>query len=196
MVESAEKNLKPLTNFFYELGVLKRVPRSGWLTINIKDPETVAEHSFRAAAIAYTLALLEGANPEHAAIMALFHDSHESRILDLHKISQRYIDTKPAESCAQKEQTEPLGLIGNDLNSFQKEFTNQKTKEAIIARDADLLECITQAREYVKAGFTDANDWIINAKKFLQTSSAKQLAEELEATDPNDWWRGLKNIMG
>ena len=126
--------------------------------------------------------------------MALFHDSHESRILDLHKISQRYIDTKQAESRAQTEQTEPLEGIGSSIHSFQKEFTDQKTKEAIIARDADLLECITQAREYIKSGFTDANDWIINAKKFLQTSSAKQLAEELEATEPNEWWRGLKNI--
>ncbi|MBF0384955.1 MAG: HD domain-containing protein, partial [Candidatus Omnitrophica bacterium] len=39
-------------NLFAEAGLLKRVKRSGWWVAGIKDPESVAEHSFRCAVIA------------------------------------------------------------------------------------------------------------------------------------------------
>ena len=180
------------SKFFYEVGQLKRVKRSGWWTINIKDPETVAEHSFRAAVIGYALPRMEKVEKNKVTLMCLFNDLHEARLNDLHKVGHRYIDFRAAETVAHKEQTAPLGEIGKDIFSLHEEFRNQKTKESIVARDADLLEGLTQAREYVKAGYTDAQDWINNINKLLVTASAKKLAKELEATDPNDWWHGLK----
>ena len=38
---------KEIANYLYELGVLKRVRRSGWWLAGVKDAESVAEHSFR-----------------------------------------------------------------------------------------------------------------------------------------------------
>ena len=185
---------KSISNFFYELGTLKRVKRSGWWTINIKDPESVAEHSFRAGVIAFTLATLEKANAEHAAFMCLCNDLHEARINDLHKLGQRYINFRDAETKASMEQTASLGSLGKDLFAVHKEFKDQKTKESIIARDADLLEGLVQAREYQHIGYTDASDWIANTTKLLVTESAKKLARELQQLGPNEWWRGLKKI--
>jgi len=190
MVENP--NTTNLSNFFYELGQLKRVKRSGWWLINIKDPESIAEHSHRASMIAYVLAKLESVNPERTALLVLFHDIHEARLNDLHKVGQRYIDFKTAETAAHKAQVEPLGAIGKDILNMHEELKNQKTNESIVARDADLLECLTQAREYKKSGYIDAQNWIDNIKTLLVTESAKKLAKELENTDPNDWWRGLK----
>jgi hypothetical protein len=39
-----------MAKYLYEAGQLKRVKRSGWWIAGVKDPESVAEHSFRTAA--------------------------------------------------------------------------------------------------------------------------------------------------
>ena len=181
-----------LAKFIYEVGMLKRVKRSGWWLINIKDPESVADHSFRVAVVGYILAQMEKVNPERVVLMSVFNDLHEARLNDLHKVGHRYINFREAETEASKEQTEPLGEIGEGFFEIHNELKEQKTKESVVARDADLLECFAQAREYEKAGYADAKDWMTNIKKILVTPSAQKLAKELEATDPNDWWRGLK----
>ena len=82
---------KDLVKFLYELGQLKRVKRSGWWIAGIENPESVAEHSFRTAVIAFILAQLEGVDPEKATVMALFHDMSEARTNDLHRIARRYV---------------------------------------------------------------------------------------------------------
>ena len=181
-----------ITNFIFELGALKNVKRSGWWMINVKDPENVAEHSFRAGVIGYILAKMEGVDAHKAMLMSLFNDLHEARLNDLHKVGHRYIDFRSAETKAHKEQTEGLGEIGKEMFSFHEEYQKQQTKEAIVARDADLLENAYQAKEYIEIGYQDAQDWIDNIKKYLVTKSAKKLAAELEKTSSNEWWRGLK----
>ena len=186
--------VKNIANFLYETGTLKHVQRSGWWLINVQSPENVAEHSFRAATIAYVLAKLENVNVERTVLMALFNDLHEARINDLHKVGHRYIDFREAETKAHKEQTEQLGEIGKEMFSFHEEFMEQKTKESLVARDADLLENGVQAKEYVKIGYKEAQKWMDNSTKLLKTKSAKKLAAELDKTDPNDWWQSLPKI--
>lgn len=186
--------MENIADFFYELGQLKRVKRSGWWMVGINDPESVAEHSFRAAAIGYILAKMENADSGKVVKMCLFNDLHESRLNDLHKVGHRYIDFREAETKAQKEQTEGLGEIGKDIFALHEEFQAQATKEAIVARDADLLENAVQAREYIKLGHKDAEDWIKNIWKIIKTDSAKKLLKQVEKTDPNSWWKGLKKI--
>ena len=184
---------KELTNFFFEVGNLKRVKRSGWWTINIKDPESVADHCMRAGVIGFILAKLENVNQEKTALMCLFNDLHESRLNDLHKVGHRYIDFRAAETKANKEQTESLPEnIGKDIFSLHEEFQKQETKESIVARDADLLENAYQAKEYLDCGYKDAKDWLVNIRKHLRTKSALELLDDLEKTSSNNWWQGLK----
>ncbi len=188
------KNTAEIADFFYELGQLKRVKRSGFWLLGIDNPESVAEHSFRAAAIGLVLAKMEGADSSRVVEMCLFNDAHESRLNDLHKVGHRYIDFRAAETQARKEQANGLGSIGKEILSLHEEFQDQETKEAVVARDADLLENAVQAREYVKAGYRDAQNWIENVKKVLRTESAKEILREAEKRDPNEWWKGLKKI--
>ena len=42
-----------LARFGYEVGQLKLVKRTGWWVAGVRDPESVAEHSYRVAVIAY-----------------------------------------------------------------------------------------------------------------------------------------------
>lgn len=182
-------------NFLFELGQLKRVKRSGWWTIGIENPESVAEHSFRAAALGYILAKMENVNTEKTVLMCLFNDLHETRINDLHKVGHRYIDFKSAETKVFKEQMKLLPKeMSDELTKNHMEFQNQTTKEGIVARDADLLECAIQAREYICKGNKNAKNWIDNIKKLLETESAKKIIEEIEKKDAYKFWEELKKI--
>src|SRR3989338_7953610 len=183
--------MKNILNFFYESGQLKRVKRSGWWLIGIENPESVAEHSFRTAVIGYFLAKLEKVDENKVTLMCLFNDLHEARLNDLHKVGHKYINFKEAETKAHKEQTYDLD---KNIFSLHKEFQEQKTKESIVARDADLLENAVQAKEYMDQGYKDAKNWIDNIKTILKTKNAKELLKSVEKTNSNEWWKKLKKI--
>lgn len=185
--------MKPLADLIYEAGVLSKVRRSGWWLAGVDRPESVAEHCFRTALIAFILADMEGCDAERAASMALFHDLHEARVLDMHKVGQRYADWEEAEGKAIGEQLEslPPGLRFR-IGSYKGDFQKTASKEAVIARDADHLECLARAREYQAAGNPQVKDWIANSRKRLRTDSAKRLAAQCLRTGPQDWWDGLK----
>lgn len=187
--------MKNIAKFFYELGQLKKIKRSGWWIANIKDPETVAEHSFRAIMVGRILAELEGADINKVTTMLLFHDIPETRINDIHKIGSRYIDNKKAEELAVKDQVKDLpSSIAKEMLALYEESAEKKTKEAIIAKDADLLECAITAKEYIELGYKDCQDWINNVEKRLKSKTAKDILELVKKTPSNSWWQGLKNI--
>ena len=182
-----------IVKVFFESGQLKRVKRSGWWAIGIQNPESVAEHSFRAALIGYMLAHLEGADKDKVMRMCLFNDFHEARLNDLHKIGHRYIDFKKAEKLAFKEQMERFPKqLGDELARLFNEFQTDGSKEGIIVRDADLLENAVQAKEYIDIGYKDAQTWIDEIWKLIRTDSAKKLLKAIEKADSNLWWKGLK----
>jgi putative hydrolase of HD superfamily len=187
--------MKELVNFFYEIGQLKRAKRSGWWTAGIKNPESIAEHAFRTAIIGYFLAKQEGANPDIVMRIALFHDIPEARLNDMHKIGQKYVDFKDAERKAFAEQMSSLPPeLADDLKDTIEKYQTDGSREAAVARDADLLECACQAKEYIDAGYKATQDWIDNTRQIMKTESGKRLLEEINTMSSNDWWKGLKHI--
>ncbi len=184
---------KDIAKFLYEVGQLKRVKRSGWWIAGMKDPESVAEHSFRTAVIAYILARLEKADAGKAILMALFHDMPETRTNDAHRIVRRYANWVDVDRKAVAEQSKRLpDEMAKQMITLFEEFEEEASFEAKVVRDADLLECIVQAREYQAIGYHDVADWIFNAQSALKTESAKKLASECIETEPKEWWQGLK----
>lgn len=164
-------------DFIYELGNLKRTPRSGWLSIGIKNCESVAEHSFRTAALAYIIARDEGC-PESvskdAMFLALFHDAHEARMGDLHKLAKGY--AKMDEERA----------IGDALGPLEKDVAKTRSaKLGIIVKDADLLEMFFQAKEYLDEGNRYAKEWFAPQK--LKTKSARKLYSKMKSRDSRAW---------
>jgi putative hydrolase of HD superfamily len=183
---------KNLLNFIAEAGMLKRVKRSGWWMLGIPHEESVAEHSFRCAVIGYVLAKMEKVSPEKIVIMTLFNDLHEARINDQHKVAHKYLNVREAEKKAHAEQLESLpSEIKDDLSSVRKEHDEQQTPESIIARDADILECLIQAKEYVDLGFTEAEKFYKKAPEHLKTKSAKELWNSTKNWDSSTWWEEL-----
>ncbi|MFC1703909.1 HD family hydrolase, partial [Candidatus Omnitrophota bacterium] len=191
---STQHNRKVL-DFISEAGVLKRVRRSGWWVLGIKNPETVAEHSFRCAIVGYAIASMEGVHPYKVLMMTLFNDMHEARINDLHKMAQRYFVAKAVEDKAFKEQVGTLpGPMKNELSQLHTEYRAQKTKESIIARDADILECLIQAKEYHLHGYKEAVKFMRKAPEHIKTKSARRLWKLAQTMDLNKWWEKLSDF--
>jgi putative hydrolases of HD superfamily len=185
--------MNDVAKYLYEIGQMKRVRRSGWWVAGITNPESIAEHSFRTAILGYVLASLEGADPQKTAMICLFHDTGETRINDLHRVSKRYINIGRDEERALTEQVERLpNTIAENIMAFFEDYEGRLSLEGKLARDADLLECIFQAREYQVQGYIDVQDWITNCYAGLQTDVARHLAETCLQVEPKEWWQGLK----
>ncbi|MBL7198427.1 MAG: HD domain-containing protein [Candidatus Omnitrophica bacterium] len=186
---------KKILDFIAEAGLLKRIRRSGWWVLGIKDGETVAEHSFRCAVIGYMISKMERVFPYKVLMMTIFGDIHEARINDLHKMAQRYVDFQKAEHKAFAEQVKHLPKSTKvEMVRLHKEYRMQKTKESIIARDADILECLIQAKEYKEHGFRQAAKFMKRAPAHLKTKSARQLWRLAKAMRLNEWWQKLSEF--
>ncbi len=167
--------MENVIKFIHEVGSLKLVPRSGWMKLGIKLPESVAEHSFRTAVIAFILALKSGEKMEkacRAAVAALFHDLHETRIMDLHKIARRYVDAD--EERVSEEQFSDVGieLDFSDVGRY--------------VRDADKLELAFQAVEY-ETQSRYATDFAKNLE--FETEIAGRIYDVLMRRKDPRWWR-------
>ncbi|GHO59288.1 HD domain-containing protein [Ktedonobacter robiniae] len=187
--------LNGIINYLYEVGLLKHQKRTGWWRMMVKDPESVAEHSHRAAVIGYILASLEeGVNAERVAVLCLFHDTSETRTGDLSWLNQRYIaGAKEGERKAILEQTAQLPqVIAQKVVALSEEFNSRVSREAQLAKDADLLECLLQCREYAMQGYVKAQSWADMCYAGLRTETAQNLARECLIADPGQWFETLQ----
>ncbi|MCK5178493.1 MAG: HD domain-containing protein [Candidatus Omnitrophica bacterium] len=193
VIRKKEKNgLNSAVNLFAEAGLLKKIKRSGWWVAGIKDPESVAEHSFRCAIMGYYIAHLEKVDPFTVMAMALFNDIHEARINDLHKMGHHYIDFKEAEKEVFKDQVADLDKsVKNEMTAFRREYDAQKTKASIVARDADILECLLQAKEYYDSGYLKTEKFFKTAPDHLKTKTARRFWKQIKQWDSSQWWEDI-----
>ncbi|OXM66386.1 MULTISPECIES: HD domain-containing protein [Amycolatopsis] len=176
-----------IAGFGYELGVLKRIRRSGWWHAGVRDPESVAEHSLRVAQLAGLLAAEEGADPARAAYLALWHDSQETRTGDLPHTVKPYL-AKPDPRQITADQTAHLpDAARTSVRDAVDEYETAETIEARCARDADKLEMLLQAVEYRDIGVQRVQGWIDSALKGLSTTTAQRVAEVAVSLSPLAW---------
>lgn len=179
--------LTGLTGFLYEQGLLKRYKRTGWQIVGVSDPESIAEHAYRTAIIAACVATMEGANPERATMLAVFHDSQESRILDIPYISKHYLKPSSNEEVTDDQTRGLPGSVAKLLQDGVREYEDRKSLAARCARDADKLECLIQALEYRERGYENVRNWIDTSLAALTTESAKRIAGIAMNTRCLDW---------
>lgn len=185
-------NMTGVANFVYEAGQLKQLPRAGWLLAGIKHPESVAEHSFRVGVLAYIIATLEGANPDRAAALGLFHDLPETRTGDVPSVGRPYITMADAQEVAADQVAELPTELADHITALINEHENAKTlhatPEARCSRDADKLDCLLQAREYQVQGNRQMQPWIDSMATAVSTETGKKLAVAAQEIDPGTWW--------
>lgn len=173
--------------FAFELGILKRLRRAGWWHAGVRDPESVAEHSLRVAQLASLIAAQEGADPAHAAHLAIWHDSQETRTGDIPHTAKPYLPGADHEAITTDQVAAMPDTIRKTVQEAVSEYETQTTAEARCARDADKLECLIQAIEYRAAGYTTVQGWIDTSRAALKTRTAQRIADAAIITSPLAW---------
>lgn len=135
---------------------LKNEKRKGWIAkAGIKNPESVADHSFVTALIAMVVGDDSHLNTEKMIRMALLHDLAESIIGDI----------MPGEDPSKKEkENRAIGslfsrLSGDLRSSYEElwqEFRASESPEAIMVHQIDKLEMGIQATRYLASGNVEA----------------------------------------
>jgi putative hydrolase of HD superfamily len=82
----------------------------------------------------------------------------------------------------------------DDFTSWTRAFCRRESPEAIVARDADLLECMIQGKEYLDQGARHARWWFAKARDALQTKSARRLHSRLASWDSQRWWQDILGL--
>jgi putative hydrolase of HD superfamily len=80
---------------------------------------------------------------------------------------------------------------GQAVRELVEEYEARESQEARLAKDADKLECLIQAREYQAQGHEDVPPWIETSAAALQSPSARRLAEACKKVPPRQWWKAF-----
>ena len=192
-----DKDDKKIMNFLFEIGTMKKLPRMHQQMLFLQDlSDNIATHSYRVAIISWFLAKMEKADTYKTLMMALLHDLKEIRSGDHNYVHKRYV--KIFEEEISKEQLGDLPF--KELFEINKEFDIKKSKEAIIAKDADLLDQMLLLKEYAHQGNKEAEIWLsgkgVSNKeniqyKNLKTESAKELGKKILESRVSEWWENI-----
>jgi putative hydrolase of HD superfamily len=146
-----------ILKFAHEISSLKSTKRTGWVRSLVADPESIADHMYRMALLAFMIP--ENANIDRNKIikMALVHDVAEAKVGD--------ITPHDGVSDIEKRQLESKGMDflvnvlensseAKEMKELWLEYENGQTLEAQIVKDLDKFEMICQAFEYEKSKAT------------------------------------------
>ncbi len=167
-----------LGTFFHMVGQLKRLPRQGWVDRGIASPESVADHTYRMAMMAWTLGQEAGLDVGRLLKLVLVHDLPEVlagdatpyRALiaqgvapgdaaagwhDLLTEADRAV-SEDAKAQAERIAIEALVAhlpppLGEEVRALWTEYAERSTPEAQFASQIDKVEALLQAIEYEQA---------------------------------------------
>ncbi len=195
-MENEEKQ-KRIANFLYEIGTMRklmRIHRQFLLSDDMSD--NIASHSYRVAIIAWFLAKEEGVDQYRTVMMGLLHDMGELRSNDHNWVHKKYV--KIFEEEINEEQLGSLPY--SDLKNLADEYEKRESKEAILVKEADMLDQILLLREYAWVGNKEAEIWLhgkpgkekidIQLEK-LKTDIGRKIGKAIYEVNPSDWWINL-----
>ncbi len=185
---------KDITNFLFEIGTLRKIPRIHRQTLLTDDlSDTISSHTYRVTWIGWFLAKIEKVDPYKVVMMCLVHDMPEARSNDHNWIHKRYIKIFEDEIRADQ-----LGKLPfDDLENIASEYDERESAESKVAKEADLLDQILLLREYEWQGNKEANRWLYGPNgehlqiEKMKTTVGRELAEMFYTCNPSDWWKGL-----
>lgn len=128
-----------------------------------------------------------GADASQVALLCLFHDSQETRVGDIPHIGRKYLRAVLNSEVTADQVANSRPAVRAGVQDAVDEYEAGETPEAIIARDADKLECLVQAVEYREQGYSLTQNWIDTSLASLNTPSAKVLAEAALTTSSLEW---------
>ncbi|MEM1743281.1 MAG: HD domain-containing protein [Nitrososphaerota archaeon] len=142
-----------ILSLFDCISKLKSIRRTGWVESSVRDPESIADHSFGVVFLAAVLADLRGLDVAEVVRMAILHDLPEAVTGDL---TPREKQTKIKE--VEKIEEEAIRRLFKDAPrevyekyvSAWRKFSENSTPEARLVKLVDKLEMGLQACKYME----------------------------------------------
>lgn len=176
------------------LGRLKTTPRTGWVRRGVPKWESVADHSWRVAAL--SLLLPQDFNLQKCIAMGVLHDVAETLTGDIcpedqvSKQEKARMETEAVEKVASLlGQCSSSGEEGGDYSkgtceqqmlSLLHEYETRESKEAIGVKDLDLLDMIIQADEYEERFDMDLGEFFDGTPvSRFRTPAIQSIAQEV-----------------
>ncbi|MBI1974581.1 MAG: HD domain-containing protein [Candidatus Zambryskibacteria bacterium] len=181
-------------DFLFEIGSLRKVPRA-WQQVLNGRVQNIAEHHFRVTLIAWTIAIAERADVNKVLQIALIHDIGESRAGDIAFMHRDYVIRH--EELAEEHVFQNT-ILEKEAGVLLSEYSERKTLEAKIVKDADNLDVDLELKELAQIGDSAAIGMQKNHRPFvrtikLYTKTAKKMWDQIQKTDPNAWHQALSN---
>jgi putative hydrolase of HD superfamily len=173
-----------IIEFVKLIGRLKKIERTGWITwkgLNIKNPESVAEHIFRSAVLGMIIGDLKKLDTEKIVRMILLHDLAECIIGDWSLTAKKKLGTEKWKQREKEAMEKILSLLPQDIRKKYEElwedFENRKSEEAKIAFQVEKLEMIFQALEYMEEGYDKEKlkDFFIYDEKNIEDKDLREI---------------------
>ncbi|WP_203416728.1 HD domain-containing protein [Jiangella ureilytica] len=179
--------IEGVVDYIFEAGLLKRAKRTGWWIAGVKDPESIADHSHRTALIGAVLALMEGADPAKVALLAVLHDSQETRVGDIPYLGRRYLTAASNQKVTADQVAETPDAVRDGIQRIVDDYEAGDSLEVVVAHDADKLDCLFQAIEYREQGNQNTQQFIDSMLAVLSTASAKVIASAALNRSSQEW---------
>lgn len=172
----SKKETTMLLELFYDTRIHKDLPRSGWFFKGIKNPESLADHSWHVSMIALALGqyLLETKKIQldlsKVIYMATIHDLPELKTMDLPTpIVNKYLGRTHKHEIEENAFIDvfhniSLSAISIALLPVWQEFEDQKTIEAKLVHCADKLDMMLQVIRYEELGHHNMDDFWEDSK--------------------------------
>ena len=179
-----KKQAHPFIKMFYEISHLKHLFRQGWLHRGVPTSqcETVAEHSFNVAIMAFFLAESWFPELDQTKIlrMALLHDLGEIYAGDIVPASGVQPEEKYSAERESLEQT--LNSLPNSAVYLQiwEEYEQGDTLEAKFVRQIDRLEMGFQASIYEHQGHDNLDEFFVSVENAVQDPELINLLDQLQ----------------
>ena len=145
-----------LEDFFQDIINLKNIQRKGWKNQpDIKNPESVAAHSYSVALMAMILSEVQELDTSKIVKMSLLHDLAESVVGDftpgeILKVKKLQLENNAMNKILSKL---PSKLSAN-YKKIWNEYQSHKTIESKFVHDVDKFEMVFQAKNYLNEGFS------------------------------------------
>lgn len=147
--------MKEILNFLRKALKLKGVKRRGWVKAGVRNPESVADHTYGLALLSMVFGDLEGLNVEKLLRLALIHDLEEAVVGDLTPEEKEGIPgLRGLEEGAVRRllSSLPEGLRRRYYELWL-EYKDGSSREAKLVKQLDRAEMLLQALIYELEGF-------------------------------------------
>ncbi len=178
-------DIAPIIEVYFEFNHLKQLYRRGWLEHGITEErcETVAEHSFGVAILAYFLAdaCFPSLDRSKVLRMALIHDFGEIYAGDI--TPSDGISLKEKFHAEHESIVQVLGKLptGGEYIALWQEYEEGESQEARFVRQIDRLEMGLQASVYEHQELADLASFYSSARRGLHWPRLQLILQELEA---------------